>query len=393
MKKNEVIKLPKEINEIVVSEGSQFTEAQEIAMNYAPLMEVVHEQMNKLAKVKLKKGKEPTPEQVQIARDVRVYLSSNVNGEVKRRKDADKELIKLKGNYIQSLHNAVLNASKLTQAEATEIEEWFDRIEAERKEELLNERTTMLLEFMEQEGIESLGTSLADMEESVFEAFLEGKKKQKAEIEEAERRAKEEEEKTQAKLKLHQERKEELLEYWQFLSQDQKDLDFSDLDKKKFDSVLSEAKRSFEQDQVRKKELEKKAEKQKKKDDQLDALQPYLYLVDNVSEKIGLADKEFDKVLAYLKKEDAKVKKEKAEKEEQERKEREKAAAAEEKERKEKEAAEAKLKAPDKEKLLGLAEELKNYDLPEVSDENYKKIIKAVKKHLIEIGNNIEKNI
>lgn len=154
-----------QLHEVVQSSKIELTKAEAIAANYAPILAEVQAQMH-LVKT-LVKG-EAT--HVEKAKRVRIDLG-RIASKAAAQKKADKDDLLLQTRFIDALFNTVEGAARITQNEAKEIEEHFERLEAERKAALRAERWAALSEFMEHEPV-----GLDSMEQPVFDNLLSGAK-------------------------------------------------------------------------------------------------------------------------------------------------------------------------------------------------------------------------
>jgi hypothetical protein len=154
---------PDELKEVVQASKIELTKAEAIAANYAPILAEVQAQMEVVKT--LVKGEAA---HVEKAKRVRIDLG-RIASKAAAQKKADKDELLLQTRFIDALFNTVEGAARITQNEAKEIEEHFERMEAERKAVLRAERWAALSEFMEHEPI-----GLDTMEQPVFDTFLSG---------------------------------------------------------------------------------------------------------------------------------------------------------------------------------------------------------------------------
>jgi colicin import membrane protein len=155
--------LPSKIEEQVKASGLELSEAQTIAGQYAPLMSEIAE-IEAVVKT-LETGKAADLEK---AKRARIDLGK-ICSRAERQKQSDKEKVLVRGRFIDGLYNTVNGYGRLTQESAKEIEDYAERIEAERKAKLKAERLASLEPF----GVpEPLG--LAEMTEDVFANYLTG---------------------------------------------------------------------------------------------------------------------------------------------------------------------------------------------------------------------------
>jgi colicin import membrane protein len=224
--------IPPKIQDVIKTSGLELTKAQNYAKNYLPFIVEIQEKIdivNTLVKGEIG--------DVEKARRVRLDISK-INTKLKDQKAKDKESLLVETRYIDKLYNTIDDAAKETQGKAKEIEDHFDNLERERLAKLKADRTELLSKF-EVENLESL--NLETMSEDVFDSFLKGcETKFLAKKEEELRLQKEKEEADKLKA-VHEERKNQLLDYWSLLTDEIKELDFSSISGEIFEKVLAKA--------------------------------------------------------------------------------------------------------------------------------------------------------
>jgi colicin import membrane protein len=209
--KNNQNTLPAQLDEQVKNSGIELSEAQSLAANYAPFFEVV---AAKEAELKLlEKG---NAAHVASAKRIRIDLGKTCSA-LDSVKSEHKKALLTRTRYIDGLFNAANGYARLTQEAAKEIEDHFERMEAERKSKLRDERAAQLVQF---EGLEPTTiTEMSDAEwanylvgvEAGFKARIEAEAKAKAEAEaaaEAERQRIAEQAAENARLKSEAEKRE-----------------------------------------------------------------------------------------------------------------------------------------------------------------------------------------
>lgn len=159
--------LPTEIAEMVQKSGLIITEAQSIAIQFAPFMQVVNEHAQIIAGIE---KENPTETDAKLARQHRLKLVENRGTKgLATLHTGLKENILVRGRYIDSLKNAVENASKLSELEADAIEKHQERLEAKRKAELFDTRKSQLEPF----GTDTTYLPLGEINEDQFARILE----------------------------------------------------------------------------------------------------------------------------------------------------------------------------------------------------------------------------
>jgi hypothetical protein len=144
---------------------------------------------------------------MKIAREARLFLKNN-RLEAKRLTDMKRDEVKAKKLQFDLEDKTWLKGFQLVEEvcksledKAKEKEEYAERVEAERKEKLRQDRWQQLGEYVEDEPY-----GLGDMPESTFNAFLTGARQQHEERLEAQRKAEEERIKKEEEERKEQER-------------------------------------------------------------------------------------------------------------------------------------------------------------------------------------------
>jgi colicin import membrane protein len=293
--------IPPKIQDVITTSGLELTKAQNYAKNYLPFIVEIQEKIdivNTLVKGEIG--------DVGKARRVRLDISK-INTKLKDQKAKDKESLLVETRYIDKLYNTIDDAAKETQGKAKEIEDHFDNLERERLAKLKADRTELLSKF-EVENLESL--NLETMSEDVFDSFLKGcETKFLAKKEEELRLQKEKEEADKLKA-VHEERKNQLLDYWSLLTDEIKELDFSSISGEIFEKVLAKAVRlktdkdaEVEKQRVENERIKAELEvKQKIRGERAKILQPYIVFIRDYNTLIEKNEEDFQKEFADIKK-------------------------------------------------------------------------------------------
>lgn len=326
---------------------------------------------------------EVTQENIPKFKDLRLKLVKNRTSITSWHKN-EKAFYLAGGRFVDAIKNKEIEVNKNMEEKLLASELHFKKLEEEKIEKLRSERWAKLSKFQE---IEPRGLDL--MEEEVFNALLIGAEtKKKAEIEAAEMEKKRLEEE-KIKVELYNSRKEILIPFWNFLKEDHKSADFSELPEDTFIVLLNEAKEAKlkkeaadEAQRIENKKLKEAAEKRE---------------AEIKKQNEAKAKKEEQERIARKKEEDIrKAAEEKKLKEEREKREK---LEAEIKAKKDEEAKIAKQKkdlelAPDKEKLNDLIQRLKDFEVPEVKSKEAKEIVEAadklINKTVVYINSKIE---
>lgn len=137
------------------------------------------------------------------------------------------------GRFVDGWKNAQLFASQGKEEKLEEIEKYAENIAKKKFEELYNQRAELIKPY-----VDELVSELGYMDEDVFQAYLTVKKKAYEEKKEEQKKIQEEQEKLKRIQNLHNSRKEELLEYWQFMDITEKTQNLGILSDKYYDGLL-----------------------------------------------------------------------------------------------------------------------------------------------------------
>lgn len=374
--------IPETLQQIVNNSGLSVEKASNIASNYVPLVLEVQEQIDELSK--LSKGK---LSDVSKAKRIKLDLGK-ICSQATKIKKFDKENLLVETRFIDTVYNAVEKKAREAQSQAEEIEKHFEKLEAEKKEKLKNERLNAISKFLTEDELLIFDSEkLGDMNEDIFEAYLTKKEKDYNDRIIAEKEAEEKRLAEEKINRLHNERKESLIEYWQFVPESFKTSNMGMTTEIEYNLILEDAKKAkikydIEQENIRKQneELRKQAKEleraTKVKDERRNKLQPYIQFIRNYNDLIDAEDVDFEKQFADIKRgaeeywESERKEQLKAQKEEEQRQ-------KEEKERTEK--LEALKKKGDK---IILESWIKSFTIPDletnISNDNYITIYKNI---------------
>jgi hypothetical protein len=204
-----------------------------------------------------------TPERSDKAKRFRIDLKKAINTADVKRKDLKDESLQ-EGRAIQGVFNHIKNITSGTVDEAVSIERFYINFELAEKAELKRERE------LELEKYEMDGTSLnlGEMESTIWANFLLGAKrgyeeKQQLEKEEVERIIEE-----KRIRELHQDRKDSIINLWQFMPDEEKNSNFGTWENKtwlKLGRFLSIEKSNYdlEQEKIKQDNEKLRAENEK----------------------------------------------------------------------------------------------------------------------------------
>jgi len=379
MKTTGIMKL--DAPELQVIEKSK---AEKIKATFEPMAKMLLEFEKAFLEVTSEAEKEITKDVTIKAKRLRIDIGK-VRTKTGKLKDKQKEYIKLEDKAIMGVHNVLVWAVKEKEDKLKDIENFFEIQEQKRLEKLQSERVNKLMKYVE----DAEERNLSGMDSDVWDAYFAAKKKEYNDRIAAEKQAEIDRIARERKLKLHNDRKESIIDLWQFVPDAIKQKDFSDYMPGAWDLEVenihkNKVKFDAEQERIRKdnirlqKEAEAKANQREKEIAKAEAERKVL------EEK---ARKEREVSQARLKAETeakAKLEEELIAKAEAERKENERIEAE---EKAQKEADRKAKAAPDKAKLIEFAKVIDGLVLPELKSEEANHILANTKELLNKVSN------
>jgi hypothetical protein len=146
------------------------------------------------------------------------------------------------GRYVDGWKNAQLFASQGKEEELKRIENYLEEMEKARVNALSEQRREIVKPYLAIDEEVSL-LSLGVMDDDIFLAYVEVKKKAYNDRLEAEKIAKEQKEKELRIMMLKQQRSVELREYWMFMDEEVKTMNFGVMSDKYYEGMLIDLKR------------------------------------------------------------------------------------------------------------------------------------------------------
>lgn len=148
------------------------SKAKKIQETFEPMVVMLNEFEEKYNEVITESQKKVTKGLIQKAKRLRLDVAK-VRVETGKLKDKQKEYIKLEDKAIMGVHNIIVWAVKEKEDNLKKIEDYFEIQEQIRLQKLQEERVNLLLPYFE----DARDKNLSIMDEDVFQAFLEQKKK------------------------------------------------------------------------------------------------------------------------------------------------------------------------------------------------------------------------
>ena len=273
------------------------------------------------------------------------------------------------GRFVDGWKNAQLFASQQIEESLTKIEKHYENLENERLEKLRAEREAMLRQYTE-----VIPLALGHMPQDVWDNYFKGVKIAYEAQKEAERKAEEERQERERKLRPHAQRKDSILNLWNFLTPEQTQFHFGEMSENDWlvlVETLNQKKTVYdkEQDKIRK-EKERLQREARAREKQIEE--------ERKTARIEQDKKDYE--LRLEREKAAKLQAELKAKEESDRKAKAEAEQKAEAERKAKEAEEKKNRmASDKVKLVRLANELDAWLMPELKNPEAENILNNIK--------------
>lgn len=214
-----------------------------------------------------------------------------------------KAYFKAGGDFVDAIKRKELATNEEMESTLKQIEDYYENLAKEKAEKLKKERVEAITPYIESED-DLAGVDLGAMTADIWEMFLAGKKSAFKKKQEEERLAKEKAEEEARLLKLHNDRKDELIPYWNFVETVPENL--STLSEKDFKALLEEGKDKKAVNDAEKEKLRKQAEKVKERNNKMKSLWQFT----DVESVDALSDDEFETVVKNAEEEQEKAIKE-----------------------------------------------------------------------------------
>ncbi len=352
------------LDAVVKNSNLPVQEADEIKKSYLPFL-------NQLSETQLQAGKinfeNPTELDENIAHELRMRTVKIRTG-AEKLKEERKKMYLLRGNLEQASFNLIASSCKIIEEVFFNVEKAREIAEKKRKEELRRDRSEKLSPYIEDVALYPLGEMSEEQFSNLYSTLRAAHERQ---IEE-ERKAEAERQRIAAEKALHDERKNSILNFWQFVPDSEKQSNFGTWDQAKWDNFcqfLKDKKNQYDKERERiRKENERLAEEAKKRQAEYEATLKKAKAEQEAKDKAMAEERR--KTDEQRKALEAKAERERAEKERLEaelryRREAEEKAKKEE-ERRKKEAEKKARLAPDKDKLISFAQSIDDLPRPEI---------------------------
>ena len=352
------------LDAVVKNSNLPVQEADEIKKSYLPFLNQLTETQSQAAKINFEN---PTELDENIAHELRMRTVKIRTG-AEKLKEERKKMYLLRGNLEQASFNLIASSCKIIEEAFFNVEKAREIAEKKRKEELRRDRSEKLSPYIEDVALYPLGEMSEEQFSNLYSTLRAAHERQ---IEE-ERKAESERQRIAAEKALHDERKNSILNFWQFVPEDERQSNFGTWDQSKWDDFcqnLKDKKNAYDAEQERiRKDNERLAEEAKKKQAELEATLKRAKEEQEAKDKAMAEERR--KAEEQRKALEAKAAKEREEKERLEaeliaKREAEEKAKRDE-ERRKKEAEKKARLAPDKDKLISFAQSIDDLPRPEI---------------------------
>lgn len=257
------------LDAVVKNSGLPAQEADEIKSSYLPFLTQLSDTQSQATKINFNN---PSELDENIARELRLR-TVKIRTAAEKMKEERKRMYLLRGNLEQASYNLIASSCKLVEEVFFNVEKAREIAEKKRKEDLKRDRAEKLSPYTEDVALYPLGEMSEDQFSSLYATLRASHERQ---IEE-ERKAEAERQMLAAEKALHEERKNSILDFWQFTPEDKKDSNFGTISEKDWNDFVADlknkkAEHEKEQECIRR-ENERLAEEAKKKQEQLEAQQ------------------------------------------------------------------------------------------------------------------------
>ena len=244
-KPNQIATINSDLDAVLIKNNMPIEIGDSVKSKYLPFLATIYEVADEMKRINFDN---PTEIDVLLARELRLKLVPNRTSadKFKKKEKAEKAML----NKLEDIcYNLIETQSKLAESKLAEVENFEANKQKKIIAELVESRITILNGLIENPSIYPLDK----MTNQEFENFVASQKLIKSENERKEKA-----------VQLYNSRKEALLPFWNYLKDDHKSVDFSELPQESFDIILAEAIQLVKLEKERLNELNKIDERQKK---------------------------------------------------------------------------------------------------------------------------------
>ena len=233
--------------------------------------------------------KELSNEVLEEARDIRMKLVKVRTQGINKWHKANKAYFKAGGDYVDAIKRKELVPVESMEITLKEIEDYYENQEKERVLKIKEEREASVAPYIEEGDLD--GMNLGEMSEDIWDSVFQARVASFNKKAEALKREEDEQKEREIKLKLHNERKDSLIPFWNFLDDIPEDL--STMTEKSFKALLKEGNDLKVKDDAEKDRLNLLAQNLRVRNDKMRELWSF------VEEKSveDLSDADFDKLV------------------------------------------------------------------------------------------------
>jgi len=180
--------------------------------------------------------KELSDEVIEEAREIRMKLVKVRTQGINKWHKANKAYFKAGGDYVDAIKRKELVPVESMEITLKEIEDYYENQEKERVLKIKEEREAAVAPYIEEGDLD--GMNLGEMSEDIWDSVFQARVASFNKKAEALKREEDEQREREIKLKLHNERKNSLIPFWNFLDDVPEDL--STMTEKSFKALLKE---------------------------------------------------------------------------------------------------------------------------------------------------------
>lgn len=229
--------------EIIAKEyGIEEKKAMELSKGLNPILQERESLIQEFKKVSTLEVNE---ENIPLFRELRLRVQKNRTQGINKWHKASKEFFLAGGRFVDAIKNKENQVNEEMESKLMDAEKYFENLEKERVEKLNQERIKLIEPYVD----DVFGLDLGNMQDDVFEAYFESKKKQHAEKIEAEKKAEAERLENERLDKLETDRNLELAPYSQFFSHSYNLRSMTESEYSNLKKQLVKAKKEYEAEQ------------------------------------------------------------------------------------------------------------------------------------------------
>lgn len=257
------------------------------------------DEFNELSKV------EVTEESIPKFRGLRLRIVKNRTEGINKWHKTAKDYFLKGGQFVDAIKRQEVAVNSQMEEKLMDAEKHFENLEKDRLVKVQDQRVKQLSKYVE----DAHERDLSGMDDDVWKAFFSTKKQQHEDRIAEDKKADEERKEKTRILNLHNDRKELLIPYWNFISNENKQENYGDLGDKIWQTLLNNSKSAKKDHETEQKKiadenekLRKQAEEKKLRDEKRNnELRPYIIFIKDYTKLLNLNEKEYQKEFADIK--------------------------------------------------------------------------------------------